>query len=109
MVLVLITDLLQSLVNSASAISVMAGCPNITGDAEFGSITNVSYPTAISTADGAFYGVLTDNAHVANVGINSVPGYNNLFNIDASHSSSIYGSSTTVTPLSLKTKFFIKY
>lgn len=35
---------------------------------------------------------------------------NNLgFGIDASRSSSIYGASTTITPLSLKTTWFIKY
>jgi len=88
---------------------VEAGCPNITGEAEFGSITNVSYPTVVATAEGAFYSSRTDSARVANVGTNSVPGYNNRFNMDASHSSTIYGSSETVTPLSLSTKFFIKY
>lgn len=30
-------------------------------------------------------------------------------NIDASRNSAIYGESSTVTPLSLSTKFFIKY
>ena len=94
---------------STSPTSIVAGLPNITGEAEFGSITNVSYPTVVSTAGGAFYSSRTDNARVANVGTNSVSGYNNRFNMDASGSNSIYGSSETVTPLSLKTKFFIKY
>ena len=31
------------------------------------------------------------------------------FNFDASRSNTTYGKSTTVTPLSLSTKFFIKY
>ena len=90
----------------------MTGLPNITGrvesmgnslttqiniDASF-TATNAS---AIYTTDSE--GKTTGGAGLANATVT------NSFNIDASLSNPIYGNSDTVTPLSLSTKFFIKY
>lgn len=68
--------------------------PNIKGGAQFGSITSISYPYAITSANGAFYS--DDQGLVADVGVNSVDGYNRNFNFDASRSSSTYQDNAPV-------------
>lgn len=80
-----------------------AGLPNITGtfDSEAlsaGGITGSPFPT------GAFYSVFANFAHIAS----PVEGNNYITHFDASRSSSIYGSSTTVQPASVTVRRFIK-
>jgi len=81
--------------------------PNITGSAQFGSISSVSYPTAITGADGAFYG--SGSTSVANVGINKIDGYNNNFNFNASRSSSIYKDGGTVKTAGVKVRWLCRW
>ena len=78
----------------------MAGLPNITGEAKapYRSVWG-GLPT------GAFY-MVPNNQNALDT-IEAKPMSPIAF--DASRCSTIYGSSTTVTPLSLSTKFFIKY
>lgn len=76
--------------------TVAAGLPNITGSFGLGNITGVSYPYAVTNSTGSFAGGAT--GPVANVGTNSVQGYDTLVDFNASRSSAIYGSSSTVQP-----------
>ena len=73
------------------------GLPNITG--RFGT---VAWDDGGCT--GAFYGFERSPNAISNQGQGDWRVY-----FDASHSNSIYGSSNTVTPLSLTSKFYIKY
>lgn len=79
--------------------SVVAGLPNISGTVDRhcwgASASGAFYPNGRSAAKG---GTGNDNNCPF-----TIAGFN------ASRSSSIYGSSTTVTPLSIKVKYFIKY
>ena len=75
-----------------------AGLPNITG--HFASATGKIYST-----DGAF--TTDDTVKGQKSGSNN--GSLDRGYLDASRSSSIYGSSSTVTPLSLSATFVIKY
>ena len=79
----------------------VAGCPNITGGWDDQNAGNRAIPKwgAFSGSTGESWGT----AWGSNAGTVSVVRF------DASKSSSIYGKSSTVTPLSLSTKFFIKY
>lgn len=74
-----------------------AGLPNITG--------NIDIATSIGRPSGALNFTGSDWANPNTW----VPGGNNFLNLDASRSSSIYGSSSTVTPNSLKVGFYISY
>lgn len=83
--------------------SVAAGLPNITG-VTGKVVAGVGYNSGRS---GAFYSV---NGLETNVGTFGSGNGNRVgYNFNAYYSNSIYGSSTTVTPLSISTKFFIKY
>lgn len=80
----------------------MAGLPNITG----GIISSTSYIFHRNGASGAFKIVGTNGTGPA---LSKNNDGNNQIALDASLSSSIYGSSPTVTPLSLSSIFIIKY
>ncbi len=82
--------------NHAAGTTIEAGLPNITGGFGLGDIRGVSYPYAVTNTSGSFHGV--NKSSVANVGTNSVQGYNSLVDFSASRSSSIYGNSNTVQP-----------
>lgn len=80
-----------------------AGLPNITGEWVPGSIpTNHGNYTK-----GAVKGILGTSSKIALAGTIAAPGYG--FSINASHSSSIYGNSTTVQPPSIVMQYIIKY
>ena len=100
--LLVVHQYIRSLAYSLSAISVIAGCPNITGSVRGGDTTS----SGGTGASGCFRGT---EANVEHYATSSSGSKIITINFNASHSNSIYGSSTTVTPLSLKTKFFIKY
>lgn len=68
--------------------------PNIIGSTQFGNISNVSYPYAVTDTTGAFYG--SNQGSVANVGVNQVSGYNSQLDFDASRSSSTYQNDAPV-------------
>ena len=74
-----------------------AGLPNITGE--------TGYDFQSLFVSGAFNSSFGSKkvAHFAGVNTAGAQGF------DAAVSNSIYGSSTTVTPLSLTSKFYIKY
>lgn len=78
----------------------MAGLPNITGEAKapYRSVWG-GLPT------GAFYTVPNQQNALDTIEVKPM----SPIAFDASRCSTIYGSSATVTPLSLSTKFFIKY
>lgn len=77
-----------------------AGLPNITGG------FTLFQMLSLDTASGAFRVTKGNSPYGSRVqGSHS----DETFTLDASRSSSIYGNSDTVTPLSLSTKFFIKY
>ena len=75
-----------------------AGLPNITGKCGFLGLTSYS------TIGGAFTKTETSATGAFTAGDTKSLGV-----FDASRSNTTYGSSETVTPLSLSTKFFIKY
>ena len=76
----------------------MAGCPNITGQLNM----NVQY----SDSSGVLYSV-GGLSGIAEAYRDYTGNY--AIGFSASRSSTVYGKSSTVTPLSLSTKFFIKY
>ena len=79
-----------------SGISIKAGLPNITGS------------TGDTVGDhGGQFGVFTKSRGTQGFNGGRVSWY--TLNFNASRSSSIYGSSTTVTPLSITTSFLMKY
>ena len=78
--------------------SVVAGMPNIVGE------LNLAY-LAFESANGCFTASGSSGDHIEPWDI-----YRNRYaNFDASRSSSIYGNSITVTPLSLSCKIILKY
>lgn len=77
--------------------------PNITGTIKFGYGESGSDPHG---ADGAFYGTDQGTRFFRNADSNT--GWKNI-RMDASRSSSIYGSSDTVTPLSESCRYIISY
>lgn len=94
--------LIREAAGSSFAIRIEAGLPNIGG--QFGNITSgkPEYPWA----EGAFNVAKQFRGH-QNGGAQWM--YCSDFDFNASRSSSIYGSSTTVTPLSITTSFLMKY
>lgn len=87
---------------------VAAGSPEIAGD-----IHNYCHSNTLGNHAGAFVGS-SDSAHVytgKNFAVNSADNVQRTSHVlfYASRSSSIYGNSTTVTPLSCKTGWYIKY
>lgn len=79
-----------------------AGLPNITG--KYNIIVNYTSVTGIWNASGAFY-----KGSKENVGAAGSDGLGGTLCLNASLSSSIYGSSSTVTPLSQSTLYVVKY
>lgn len=79
--------------------SVVAGAPNITFSGGFSG-------ARLANCSGALYETGTNTAPAGN---HTQDYKGHTFVFDASRSSSIYGSSTTITPESLSTQFFIKY
>ena len=95
--------LFMKAVNSTSSISQSAGLPNITGR-----VVTDNYPAGPDMIpDGCFtkvetYGTFKEGG----TGNYTLP---STCNFNASSSSTIYGSSNTVTPLSRKCLFLIRY
>ena len=82
-----------------SRVSLDAGLPNIVGNA-----TGLCVYPSHATSGSLGYGT------PATFGVGGGIVYNIVeLSLDASRSSSIYGSSDTVTPLSLSCKFIISY
>ena len=82
-----------------SSISIEAGLPNIAGSIKIDRIgTN-------SNADGAFSRQVRATSGFGTY----TPGYDLTFAFDASRSFSIYGGSSTVTPISLSACLILKY
>ena len=80
-----------------------AGLPNITG-AFSSEALNAGGITGSPSPTGAFYSVFANFKHISS----PVEGFNCITHFDASRSSSIYGSSTTVQPASVTVRRFIK-
>ncbi len=78
-----------------------AGLPNITGS------VGGSYNYVFNNGKGAF--ISSSFGYTNNVGLSGKDDINNGTTLDASLSSSIYGNSSTVTPLSLSCKIVLKY
>lgn len=99
MVLVLITDLLQNLVNSASAISVVAGIPNLRGNIGYCLLVDYVPESSLFTKSSEYSGNFPQSDH-----------YRAQWNMDASRVSSVYkDSATTITVDSMKVGFYISY
>lgn len=84
-----------------------AGLPNITGSIGFRG-ESASYPFTAHSGMGAFYNNSNNITIVGYYNGCSVKG-DHMARFNASRSSSIYGSSTTVQPKSVTVKFCIKY
>ena len=78
--------------------------PNITGNFTASERTDAIYVP--HGTDGVFNLTKTQTW---GLGASGGVAQDQRINFDASRSNTTYGSSTTVTPLSLSTKFFIKY
>ena len=81
-----------------SSISIEAGLPNITG-------RTTGYAVQNGSGSGALTSTVTHGANLWG----SVFTYIASLSLDASKSNAIYGTSDTVTPLSLTTKIVLKY
>ena len=75
-----------------------AGLPNITG-------TTKSYAVQAGSGSGALTSTITHTAKLWGSNTTKIAS----LSLDASNSNDIYDNSSTVTPESLSTKFFIKY
>lgn len=84
-----------------SSISIGAGLPNITGS------VGGAYNYVFNSGKGAF--ISRSFGYTNTVDISGKDNINNGTTLDASLSSSIYGSSETVTPESITTTFCIRY
>lgn len=88
----------------------MAGIPNILGSLEVVHSVQKAWANADITVTGAIYRIKNSTTKKKDYGNGSGSGYFDWgFGINASRSSSVYGSSTTVTPLSLAVQYLIKY
>lgn len=85
----------------------VAGIPNILGNYYKKGPAGGLYGGDETTADGAFSSVYYASGHIARSSDNNYGQY--YVNFDASKSNALYGKSSTVTPLSRKCKYFIKY
>ena len=81
-----------------------AGAPNITGMVERGYST-----IGIYTSGKGALSVSNVGSTYLQPGVSSQNDVYKTFSIDASRSSSIYGSSATINPISLTTFLLIKY
>lgn len=82
-----------------------AGLPNITGNASFGGSIGLLYSSSSDSASGAFY----PNLQKTGGTLSTTSGSSYSVGIDASRSSSIYGSSATVQPPAVTMRYIIKY
>ena len=83
-----------------------AGLPNVTGNTPITG-NNIGNYTDGSVWNGALYATKSVQA---NTGVqNGNGGYGNVIHIDASRTNAIYGSSTTVQPASMTSRYYIKY
>lgn len=77
---------------------------------EIGHGAQKAWANANPTVTGVIYRIENSTAKKRNYGSGSDSGYFDWgFGINASIPNSIYGSSTTVTPLSLAVQYLIKY
>ena len=90
--------------HSVAGIKKNAGLPNI-----IGGIWNYGDRTGFQGTQGSFYAIRTQNS-IPVIG-EAVAGYTSEIEtgFDASRSSAVYGSSTTVQPKSITIRAFIKY
>ena len=82
-----------------------AGLPNITGTI---SMHGSGTATVLQSASGAFKGNTARNQYGASTPKSGASSYDN-FTLNANTSSSVYGKSTTVTPLNTSVLYCIKY
>ena len=84
-----------------------AGLPNIEGNFAFGVVSKSAWD--VTTVNGAFYAnEATSRNAVNNNGYDTRTSSSRAY-FDASRSSSVYGSSTTVQPPALTMRYIIKY
>ena len=99
-----ITGFIQGLTDLASLGDLVeAGLPNITGSV-YGAQFRM---TASPASSGALSIVQTNQAHAGGVANNAGKNIEQI-NLDASHSSSVYGNSTTAQPESVRYPYFIQ-
>ena len=96
--------LIQEVVNSLSDIRKVAGIPNITGSPTI-AYSFVGDGWGEEKFDGAFHSWCITGGGVA--AGNGFQRYHTDFS--AARCSSVYGSSTTVTPLSISAKYIVKF
>lgn len=63
----------------------------------------------VVTAQGCFYGTTSGDTLRELTVYNQIGSANDIVNLQTSRANAIYGASDTVTPLSQKTNFAIKY
>ena len=99
----------EELVNSTSATSQAASLPDITGWVSVNNNYSTKYGyVGYYSGGGAFYKGGTATSRVACTSSATNTSISDIY-FQASHSSSVYGDSSTVTPLSRKCLFYIKY
>ena len=81
--------------NSISSISVVASAPNITG----------YFSNDFATWGGAFY----QSGSAASMAASGQGTEDGIMRLDASRSSLIYGASNTIRPISIRTRFIIRF
>lgn len=81
--------------NSMSSISVVASAPAITG----------YFSNDFATWGGCFY----QSGEAASMAASNQGTADSILRLDASRSSSIYGASTTIRPISRKVMFMIRF
>lgn len=85
-------------------VSVVAGLPNITGYA-----ADIIFNKVYVIYGGIFKSVNNNGTFWDSNKGDSYVGDRRHVELDASNANALYGKSTTVTPLSLKCKFYIKF
>ena len=85
-------------------VSVSAGLPNITGYA-----ADIIFNKIYVIYGGIFKSVINNGTFWDSNKGDSYVGDRRHVELDASKANALYGKSTTVTPLSLKCKFYIKF
>jgi len=96
-------------VGSTSAISQAAGIPDITGWVSVNNNYSSKYGyVGYYSGGGAFYGSETGTSRIACTSSATSTKISDIY-FKASRSSSVYGDSSTVTPLSRKCLFYIRY
>lgn len=91
--------------NATSGTVKSAGLPNITGNASYGGAIGLLFSNLPDSASGAFY----PNLQKTGGTLSTTSGSSYSVGIDASRSSSVYGSSSTVQPPAVTMRYIIKY